>query len=452
MPRRSPAREDAMLSVTQLTREIRNRLEGTFGDIWVEGEISNYRPHASGHHYFTLKDAKAQLSCVMFRGQARTLPAPLQDGLQVQARGEISVYEARGQYQLIARWIQPKGFGELQARFEALKRQLEGEGLFDADRKQALPGFPRTVALVTSPTGAAIRDMMNILERRAPWLHLLVWPVRVQGAGSAEEIANALEQISRRSGTEGLPPIDAVIVGRGGGSIEDLWSFNEEIVARAIHACPLPVISAVGHEVDFTIADFVADLRAPTPSAAAELVAPDGVELRRQLDAAHDRMSRELDRSLSEWQTRLEYQERSLALHEPSRVVEDHFQDCDSLRDSLEIVAREAVSDRLDRCDQLRRLLETLSPHSRLQDQFSRLEERRTRLERPVAERLQHLASELSHSRQMLELLNPESAFRRGFSLTTDQAGAPITHLDQVDPGMKVRTRVSDGEFDSVVE
>ena len=441
-----------MLSVTQLTREIRNRLEGTFPDVWVEGEISNYRPHGSGHHYFTLKDAKAQLSCVMFRGQARSLPAPLQDGLQVQARGEISVYEARGQYQLIARWIQPKGFGELQARFEALKRQLEGEGLFDPDRKQALPGFPRTVALVTSPTGAAIRDMMNILERRAPWLRLLLWPVRVQGTGSAEEIANALEQIGRRSGTDGLPAIDAVIVGRGGGSIEDLWSFNEEIVARAIHACPLPVISAVGHEVDFTIADFVADLRAPTPSAAAELVAPDGAELQRQLASAQDRLNRELERSLSGSRTRLEYQQRSLALHEPSRVVEDHFQDCDSLRDSLEIAARDAVNERADRCDQLLRLLDTLSPHARLQDQLSRLEERRSQLDRPLADRLQRLGSELSHARQMLELLNPESTFRRGFSLTTDASGTPITHLDQVDAGMKVRTRVADGEFDSLVE
>lgn len=441
-----------MLSITQLTREIRNRLEGTFDDIWVEGEVSNYRPHASGHHYFTLKDAKAQLSCVMFRGQARSLPAPLKDGLQVQARGEISVYEARGQYQLIARWIQPKGFGELQARFEALKRQLDSEGLFDPGRKQSLPAFPRTVALITSPTGAAIRDMLNILRRRAPWLQILVWPVRVQGTGAAGEIASALEQVGRHSGEGQISPIDTVIVGRGGGSIEDLWSFNEEIVARAIHACPLPVISAVGHEVDFTIADFVADLRAPTPSAAAELVAPDGAELRRQLETTHERMSRELERALSRWQTQLTYQHRSLSLHEPSRVVEDHLQDCDNLRDSLEIAAREGLSDRADRNDQLLRLLETLSPHSRLQDQFTRLKERESRLERPLSDRLRGLATQLAHSRQMLELLNPESAFRRGFSFTTDTSGAAVTHLKQVDPGMKVRTRIADGEFDSIVE
>ena len=451
MPSR-PVPKESLRTVSELTREIRERLEGRFPDVWVEGEISNYRPHSSGHHYFTLKDARAQLSCVMFRGQARSLPTPLENGIQVQARGEISVYEARGQYQLIARWIQPKGYGELQARFEALKRKLDAEGWFDPDRKRALPSFPRTVALITSPTGAAIRDMLSILQRRAPWLRILVCPVRVQGEGAAEEIARALSHFGKEERESALGKIDAIIVGRGGGSIEDLWSFNEEIVARAIHECPLPVISAVGHEIDFTIADFVADLRAPTPSAAAELLVPDGEELRRQILSARDRLDRELHRALDHRATQLDYQQRSLSLHEPTRVIEDHLLDCDQLRDSLE----RSVSDRLarveERGEQLRRLLEQKNPLSRLAMEKIRLEERRQNLARPVLDSLDRIQDRLSHTRHMLELLNPDSAFRRGYSLTLGPDGRPITRIAQAEKGSRVRTRVSDGEFDSVVE
>ncbi|MCB1091511.1 MAG: exodeoxyribonuclease VII large subunit, partial [Verrucomicrobiae bacterium] len=332
----------AIPSVTELTRQIRESLEGRFSDVWVEGEISNYRPHSSGHHYFTLKDARAQLSCVMFRGQARTLPEAIRDGRLVQARGDISVYEARGQYQLVVRWMQPKGFGELQARFEALKRQLEAEGLFDSGRKRPLPFFPRTVALVTSPTGAAIRDMLNILGRRAPWLRILVWPVRVQGNGASDEIARAINEIKSRPDLG----IEVVIVGRGGGSIEDLWSFNEEDVARAISECPVPVISAVGHEIDFTIADFVADLRAPTPSAAAELVTPDGSELRKQIELLIRRLGLRSEQRLGGMAAHLDYHRRSLSTHEPGRVIEDYLQGCDLLKDRLEGISESAIQDR----------------------------------------------------------------------------------------------------------
>lgn len=446
-----PPAADSMRSVTELTRDIRESLEGRFGDVWVEGEISNYRAHTSGHHYFTLKDAKAQLSAVMFRGQARTLPMPLSNGMLVQARGDISVYEARGQYQLIARWIQPKGFGELQAKFEALKRQLESEGLFDPALKKRIPTFPRTVALVTSPTSAAIRDMLNILSRRAPWLRILVLPVRVQGDGAAEEIAAALKHLASSKDDPALPEIDTVIVGRGGGSIEDLWSFNEEIVARAIHACPIPVISAVGHEIDFTIADFVADLRAPTPSAAAELVAPDGIELKRSLENSEQRLQRTIDRAFDSWKSHLDYHRRSLAQNEPTRVIEDHLQDCDATRDQME----EAVDERLirlaERCEQLRRILETKNPGTLLAGEAVRLDEWRTRLDRIVEDRQQHLGDELAHSRKLLELLSPKSAFQRGFSLTRDEKGHVISRVAQAKKGTKLKTHVADGEFESVV-
>lgn len=443
--------QEPMLTVTELNREIRENLEGKFSDVWVEGEISNYRPHSSGHHYFTLKDARAQLSCVMFRGQASALPMALRDGVQVQARGDISVYEARGQYQLIARWIQPKGFGELQARFEALKRQLETEGLFDPSTKKPLPSFPRTIALVTSPTGAAIRDILNILERRAPWLRILVWPVRVQGEGAAKEIANALNHLSQAKEDDALPVIDAVIVGRGGGSIEDLWSFNEEIVARAIHACPFPVISAVGHEIDFTIADFVADLRAPTPSAAAELVAPDGAELKRSLETYRERLHRHVTRAIDGWRSHLEYQSRSLAQNEPSRVIEDHLLDCDAHRDRLEEAVDDRLEDLTDRLRQLQRILDLKHPGTLLTAEADRLTDWRARLDRRFDERQRRLGDRLAHTRQVLELLSPNTAFHRGFSLTRDSEGRLITRVDQVSPGTRIHTRVADGEIESVV-
>src|SRR2546423_934796 len=262
-----------VLTVGELTRQIRATLETKFGAVWVQGEISNYKLHPSGHQYFTLKDQRAAIACVIFRN---TLPPPVQaisDGAQVQVYGNISVFEARGQYQLRVQILQTRGAGLLQAKFEAVKRKLEAEGLFDPARKRPLPKFPRRIGIVTSPSGAAIRDILNVLSRRAPNVHVLVNPVRVQGTGAAAEIAVAIKEFGRPNET--WEPLDLIVIARGGGSIEDLWEFNEEIVARAIFHSPIPIVSAIGHEIDFTIADFVADLRAPTPSAAAELIVPD---------------------------------------------------------------------------------------------------------------------------------------------------------------------------------
>ena len=272
---------DEVYSVSDITADIRESLEDRFNGVWVEGEISNHRLPASGHHYFTLKDSGAQLSCVLFRGAAMKSRIPLSDGMQVQAYGNISVYEARGQYQLIAQVVQPKGFGDLQAKFEALKRKLEAEGLFDPIRKKRIPSFPQRIGIVTSPTGAAIQDMINVLSRRAPWVEVMIQPVRVQGEGAAEEIAAGVRAFEIGAG---IPRPDLIIVARGGGSIEDLWSFNEEVVARAIAEATVPVMSGVGHEMDFTIADFVADRREPTPSAAAENAVPDGESLMRHIN------------------------------------------------------------------------------------------------------------------------------------------------------------------------
>jgi len=257
-----------IFTVSELTRNVRALLEGHFPEVWVSGEISNFRSPSSGHFYFTLKDEQAQLASVMFRGANSQIPFKLEDGLEVICHGRITVYETRGQYQIVVDHCEPKGIGALQLAFEQLKKKLSEEGLFDAKNKKPLPFLPKKIGVVTSPTGAAIRDILKVLHQRFESTNVLLIPVRVQGEGAAEEVAEAIFLLNKRD------DIDVMIVGRGGGSMEDLWAFNEEVVARAIFASKIPVVSAVGHEIDFTIADFVADVRAPTPSAAAEIVVP----------------------------------------------------------------------------------------------------------------------------------------------------------------------------------
>ena len=276
-----------VLSVGEVTGRLRAHVERAFADVWVEGEVSNLRTPASGHCYFTLKDEAAQLRAVMWRSAVRTLPFSLRDGLRVRARGSASVYEPRGDLQLLVRSVQSAGAGALQQAFEELKQRLAAEGLFDAQRKRRLPAFPNRLAVVTSGDGAALQDVLSILRRRYPLVEVQVHAVRVQGLGAAEEIVRALDAIS---GAPVVDQPDLVIVGRGGGSLEDLWAFNEEIVARAIYRCRVPVVSAVGHETDFSIADFVADVRAATPSMAAELVAPDRKDVVRRIYAFEERL------------------------------------------------------------------------------------------------------------------------------------------------------------------
>src|SRR5881398_1528879 len=281
-----------VFTVGELTRAIRGTLDTKFGAVWVQGEISNYKLHPSGHRYFTLKDQRAQIACVIWRDTMLPPRQPLVDGTQVQVYGTVTVFEAQGKYQINVQIIQPRGVGLLQAKFEALKRKLEAEGLFAAERKWSLPKFPRRIGIVTSPSGAAIRDMLNVLRRRAPWLQILINQVRVQGSGAAQEIAVAIRELA--ASNEAFAPVDLIVVTRGGGSIEDLWEFNEEIVARAIFHSAVPIVSAVGHEIDFTICDFVADLRAPTPSAAAELIVPDVADLERRIDGCTRALARQL--------------------------------------------------------------------------------------------------------------------------------------------------------------
>jgi exodeoxyribonuclease VII large subunit len=413
-----------VFTVAELTRQIRGALETKFGAVWVQGEISNYKLHPSGHQYFTLKDQRAQIACVIFRNTMAPFKQALVDGTQVQVYGNVSVFEARGQYQLSVQILQPRGLGLLQAKFEALKRKLEAEGLFAAERKRALPKFPRRIGIVTSPSGAAIRDMLNVLQRRAPWLQILISPVRVQGTGAAAEIAVALRELATPN--EGWPPLDLIVIARGGGSMEDLWEFNEEMLARAIVDLGVPIVSAIGHEIDFTICDFVADLRAPTPSAAAELIVPDIVDLRR----------------------RIEVFERAVAREQLKRM-RDAQQQLDLVRETL----WRHLSHKIDNCKRallhMADVLQSRSPAREMlvrRNRFADLHRRFTALPPHILENARHRFRE---AESVLRVLGPDATLRRGYSITTDERGKLIRTIATVRPKMKIRTRVSDGEFRS---
>jgi len=346
-------------TVAELTREIKVLLETTIPTVWIQGEISNFTHHSSGHMYFSLKDENAQLSCVMWRTRNASLPFIPQDGMMVLARGRITVYEKRGTYQLDVQLLQPAGVGALQIAFEQLKKQLREQGLFDPENKKPLPPFPERIGIVTSPTGAAIRDLVTVLNRRFPAAEIILRPARVQGDGAAQEIAQAIEEFNEYG------KVDVLIVGRGGGSFEDLWAFNEEVVARAIFASDIPVVSAVGHEVDFTIADFVADFRAPTPSAAAEIVVKDRIQNIMSIYV------RRLGDRIKTAKDKLHNVTSSYGFRRPQDLLVQFRQQIDELNRSLEL----AISHKIDFArgvhEQMWRRLRALSPQSILDRGFS---------------------------------------------------------------------------------
>jgi exodeoxyribonuclease VII large subunit len=415
-----------VLTVSELTRQIRGTLETKFGAVWVQGEISNYKMHPSGHQYFTLKDQRAQISCVIWRDTIAPPRQPLVDGTQVQVYGTVTVFEARGQYQLNVQILQPRGVGLLQAKFEALKRKLEAEGLFASERKRALPQFPRRIGIVTSPTGAAIRDMLNVLRRLAPLLQILINPVRVQGTGAAQEIAVAIRELAKRS--EAFAPLDLIVVTRGGGSIEDLWEFNEEIVARAIFHSAVPIVSAVGHEIDFTICDFVADLRAPTPSAAAELIVPDVIDLQRRIDSCARALARQL-----------------------LNRVRDVQQRSDHARETLQRCLAHKIDSYKRGLFHITAALQARSPARELtmrRDRFADLHRRFIACPERLLENAWH---RFRHTEGILRVLGPDATLGRGYSITMNERGKIIRTITAVRPKMKIRTRISDGEFDSEV-
>src|ERR1700677_538127 len=398
-----------IFTVTELTRSIRSFLETEIGQVWVEGEISNYRKQASGHQYFTLKDDKCQLACVRFHRSAQIAQQPpLADGMQVQVRGMMTVYEAREQYQLNVNLVQAAGVGLLQAKFEALKKKLDAEGLFDGARKKTLPEFPALIGIVTSPTGAAIRDMLNILQRRAPWVRILINPVRVQGDGAAEEIARAVAEFNDYAAT-GLPAPDVIVVCRGGGSIEDLWAFNEEVGARAIFASAIPVVSAVGHEIDFTIADFTADLRAPTPSAAAELIVPDAETLLRHLGQLQSRISRILSGTLTQQRERLAFIQRGILFREIAARLSEWGQRTDYCDESLRRSATEGLSAATQRLAILSGALREHRPDQIAQIKRQQITALLGRMTERLAAQIQARRHRLSEAGNLLAVLTPDA-------------------------------------------
>jgi exodeoxyribonuclease VII large subunit len=415
-----------VFTVAELTRQIRGTLETKFGAVWVQGEISNYKLHPSGHQYFTLKDQRAQIACVIWRDTMLPPRQPLVDGTQVQVYGTVTVFEARGQYQLNVQILQPRGVGVLQAKFEALKRRLEAEGLFAPERKQPLPKFPRRIGIVTSPSGAAIRDVLNVLRRRAPWLQVLISPVRVQGTGAAQEIAVAIRELAGPN--DAFAALDLIVVTRGGGSIEDLWEFNEEIVARAIFNSAVPIISAVGHEIDFTICDFVADLRAPTPSAAAELIVPDIIDLHRRIDGCARGLARQLLNRLRDAQQRLDHAREILQRCLAHKI--DSYK-----RGLLHIAAA----------------LHARSPERELMVRRNRFIDLHRRLIASPGRLLENARHRFRHTEGVLRVLGPDATLRRGYSITMNERGKIIGTIAAVRPKMKIRTRVNDGEFGSEV-
>ena len=447
-----------ILSVTELTRYIRDLLEGQIGEIWVEGEISNYRRQSSGHQYFTLKDHRSQLQCVLFRDAGIALAAvPLADGMHVQAFGALSVYESRGQHQLVVAHVQARGLGALQARFEALKRKLNAEGLFDPARKRPLPAFPLAIGLITSPTAAALQDMLNVLRRRAPWVRVLINPVRVQGQGACVEIARAIGEFNawalhpQTVGSQGKR-VDLIVLARGGGSIEDLWEFNEEIVARAIAASALPVVSAVGHEIDFTIADFAADLRAPTPSAAAELIVPATSDLRRRLSGTGQILTRRLLDRVSEARVQLQNFSRGTLGREPKRRLQEERQRLDLADDALKRAAFSALRALRVNVDEKSSRLRVGDFHRSVELRRQLLQTSRAKVASALVSQREKWSSRLKHAENLLRVLGPEATIARGYSITTNASGEVIRSVENVRAGDTIITRLSDGVLRSTAD
>lgn len=431
-------------TVAEVTRRIKDTLEDEVGQVWVEGEVSNLRRPASGHLYFTLKDETAQIRAVLFSGAARHLKLDLRDGVKLRVFGVVTVYERSGDYQVRVQEVEAAGQGALQAAFEALKQKLAAEGLFAAERKKPLPRLPQHVAVVTSPTGAALRDILNVLDRRFPNLHILIAPVKVQGAGAAAQIARALDYLNARGG------LDVIIVGRGGGSLEDLWCFNEEAVARAIARSHVPVISAVGHEIDFTISDFAADLRAPTPSAAAEMVVGLKETFEQELRGAARRLDMARRNAVSTARHRLAAASGSYVFHEPANLVRQHAQRLDGLTLRLERAMRESAPQRRQGLRELERGLGHALQRTH-QAAARRLDAGRLRLAHGAELRARAAAQELRRLDGQLQALNPFAVLRRGYSITRLRDGAVVRSRAQAPPGARIQTRVADGCFESEV-
>jgi exodeoxyribonuclease VII large subunit len=445
-----------VLTVGELTAQVRRLLETQVGQVWVTGEVTNLRVQSSGHRYFTLKDADAQLNCVLFRNEPVSHRELLEDGRKLVVQGDLTVYEPRGQYQLIVHQLELHGVGELQLAFEKLKQKLQGEGLFAPERKRTLPKYPQRIGLVTSLTGAAIRDVLHGVRRRNPGLEIILAPCRVQGEGAAAEIAAAIRLLNAfavRNAKRLAPFLDLILLTRGGGSLEDLWAFNEETVARAIFDSALPVVSAVGHEIDFTISDFVADVRSATPSVAAEIITEGVFASRQWIADAPGWMAQRLRRRLEiEGREFRQLADRMTRVH-PRRLLNERLQRLDDLQAALwraaETRRREARSAWL----LVRQRLAGLRPREVLKRRGQRIEELDRRLRDRAGQGVKSAQSRMDTVEARLKLLSPANVLERGYSITTDLAtGAIIRAAGEVLAGQRLRTRLKQGEIRSIVE
>lgn len=442
-PPAAPARE--ILTISQLNAQARMLLERGLGSVWLEGEISNLARPASGHWYFSLKDASAQVRCAMFRNRSMLVRFPVKDGARVLARGRVSLYEARGEFQVVIDHLEEAGEGALRRQFEELKRKLLAEGLFEATLKKPLPTLPRRIGVITSPTGAALRDILHVLRRRFPAVPVLVYPVAVQGEAAPREIVQALQLAAARN------ECDVLILARGGGSLEDLMAFNEESVARAIHACGIPIISGVGHETDVTIADFVADERAPTPSGAAERSVPDSAEYLRTLGALERNLTQGLRRKLSSLRQTLQQWERSLNQLSPRARLQQHAQRLDEIDQRM----RRAIHARLERArvrlSNADALLGRSSPARRLAPLQQRLDVAQRRLPAAIQRRLQVARERFERSLRTLNAVSPLATLERGYAIVTDTGTHVVTDASTLAPGVQIEARVARGSVRATV-
>jgi exodeoxyribonuclease VII large subunit len=434
--------QQEVLTVSQLNRRARMTIEQRFSQIWVSGELSSFARPGSGHWYFTLKDNDAQVRCAMFANANRRVRLQPGNGQQVLLRGRVSLYEGRGEFQIIVEHMEPAGEGALRAAFEALKRQLDAEGLFDAQRKRPLPELPNKVAVVTSPTGAALKDVLSVWRRRFPGLEVIVVPTPVQGAEAEGEILKALER------AEALAP-DLILLTRGGGSMEDLWVFNAESIARALARIEIPVVSAIGHEIDVAMTDFVADLRAPTPSAAAEIIAPDGEELGQWFSSQKQRLISATNARLRE--QRLSSEKLALRLISPGHYCQQASQRLDELSARLVRRQQNRQLQMQDRLGEMASRLSLQSPRRLLDGLAKSIDEKNIRLRRGLTRRLNDHQQTLSANARMLESVSPLPTLARGYAVLRSDSGSVISHANDLQPGQGLHGQLQDGSFSAQV-
>ncbi len=433
-----------VFSVTRLNREVRAVLEGSFPLLWVQGEISNLARPASGHIYFSLKDQHSQVRCAMFRNRLRSMKFSPENGMEILARANVSLYEGRGEFQLIMEHMEPAGEGALQRAFEELKQRLLKEGLFEEAHKQAIPAFPTTIAVITSPSGAAVRDILQVLNRRFPLARVIIYPVPVQGETAAEKIVAALALAGQRQ------ECDVIILARGGGSLEDLWSFNEEQVARAIYQCTIPVVSGIGHEIDFTIADFVADQRAPTPSAAAELVSPSSTELLSSLVQHKFNLSRIMRNKLDRMAQTLQQLEKRLP--DPARELQNISQGLDDLNLRMQQAMKSTFAHKRAALLQISSEINRFNPLQLLRLHREKCQFLSAQLRHSLAHALKTANTQIQHAAHALHTVSPLATLQRGYAIVTHGDNSIVREATQLKEGETITTQLARGQVQSLVK